>query len=147
MTDIQNKFDKLASDNGMLKSKIIMAEKTTRTLQENLNSINSKTTELERSIHKLQQHSRRESVEIPGIPRDFPHVILEEVVIKLQNKINVNLIKNDLMACHRLAISDRTIIKVLNRKNAEQIHEQQKQTKKYELFRYFEQNRSLEYFR
>lgn len=46
--DIKNKFDRLASDNEMLQSKIVVAEKTTRMLQENPNSTNSKITELER---------------------------------------------------------------------------------------------------
>ena len=83
LTDIQNKFDILASDNEMLQSKIIVAKKTTRTLQENLNSNNSKITKLERSVHKLEQYSRRECVEIAGIPRNIPHVILENVINKL----------------------------------------------------------------
>ena len=46
LTDIQSKFDKLASDNKIRQSKIIVAEKTTKTLQENLSSNNSKITEL-----------------------------------------------------------------------------------------------------
>ena len=83
LTDIQNKFDILASDNEMLQSKIIVAKKTTRTLQENLNSNNSKITKLERSVHKLEQYSLRECVEIAGIPRNIPHVILENVINKL----------------------------------------------------------------
>lgn len=37
------------------------------------------------------------------------------------NKFDVNLTKNDLVIYHRLANSDRIIIKVLNRKHAEQI--------------------------
>ena len=117
LTDIQSKFDKLASDNEILRSKIIVAEETTKTLQENLSSNNSKITELERLIHKLEQYSCRECVEIAGIP----HVFLEDVVIKLLNKIGVNLIKNDLVACHRLVNSDKTIIKVSHKKHAEQI--------------------------
>ena len=64
LTDIQIKFDKRASDNEMLQSKIIVSEKTTGTLQENLNSNNSKITELEISVHKLKQYSRKECVEI-----------------------------------------------------------------------------------
>lgn len=36
MTDIQIKFDKLASVNEMLQRKIVVTEKTTGTLQENL---------------------------------------------------------------------------------------------------------------
>ena len=100
LTDIQSIFDKLASDNDILQSKIIVAEKTSKTLQENLSSNNSRITDLERSLHKLEQYSRRECVKIAGIPRDIPHVILEDFVIKLLNKIGVNLTKNDLVACH-----------------------------------------------
>lgn len=37
------------------------------------------------------------------------------------NKFDVNLTKNDLVIYHRLTNSDRIIIKVLNRKHAEQI--------------------------
>ena len=100
LTHIQSIFDKLASDNDILQSKIIVAEKTSKTLQENLSSNNSRITDLERSLHKLEQYSRRECVKIAGIPRDIPHVILEDFVIKLLNKIGVNLTKNDLVACH-----------------------------------------------
>ena len=110
LTDIQSKFDKLANDNEVLQTKM---------LQENLSS-NSKITDLER-FHKLEQYSRRECVEIAGMPRDIPHLILEDVVIKLLNKIGMNLTKNDLVACHRLANSHRTIIKVLNKKHVELI--------------------------
>ena len=115
LTHIQSIFDKLASDNDILQSKIIVAEKTSKTLQENLSSNNSRITDLERSLHKLEQYSRRECVKIAGIPRDIPHVILEDFVIKLLNKIGVNLTKNDLVASHRFANSNRTTIKVLNR--------------------------------
>ena len=48
LTDIQSKFYKLASDNEILRSKIIVAENTTKALQENLNSNTFKITELER---------------------------------------------------------------------------------------------------
>lgn len=43
VTDIQSKLDKLASDNDIVQSKIIMAAKITRKLQENLNSNNYRT--------------------------------------------------------------------------------------------------------
>lgn len=77
MTDIQIKFDKLASVNEMLQRKIVVTEKTTGTLQENLiNSNNSKVTELERSAHNLKHYSRKNCAEIAGIPRDISHVTL-----------------------------------------------------------------------
>ena len=55
LTDLQRKFDKLVSDNEILQSKIIVAEKTLKTCQENLSSNNSKITDLERSFHTLEQ--------------------------------------------------------------------------------------------
>ena len=64
LTDIQSKLGKLASDNEILQSKIIVAEETSKTLQENLSSNNSKITDLERSFHKLEQYSHGECVEI-----------------------------------------------------------------------------------
>ena len=54
LTNTQSKFDKLASDSEILQSKITVVKKTTKALQENLNSNNSKITEQERSIHKLE---------------------------------------------------------------------------------------------
>ena len=50
-------------------------------------------TKLERSFHNLKQYSRRECVEIAGIPRDIPHVITQDVVIKLLIKTDVDLPK------------------------------------------------------
>lgn len=67
----QSNFYKLAGGNEMLHPRIIVAGKTTSTLQENLNSNNSKITELERSVQKLEQNSRRKCVEIATIPRIF----------------------------------------------------------------------------
>ena len=63
----------------MLRSKVIVAEQTTSTLQEILSSSDSRITELEILVHKLEQYSHK--VEIAGILRDIPHVILEDVAI------------------------------------------------------------------
>ena len=71
---VQRNF-KLASNNEILQSKIIVAEKTLKMLQENLSFNNSKITDLERSFHKLEQYSHRECVEIAGIPQNVPHLI------------------------------------------------------------------------
>ena len=38
--------------------------------------------ELERSVHKLEQYSCRECIEIAGILWVIPHIILEDVAIK-----------------------------------------------------------------
>ena len=78
-------------------------------------------TELERTIQKKNILAKK-YVEIFGIPQNIPHVNLDEIALKVSNKINVKLTKIDLLACHRLGNSDRTITKVTqNRKYAKQI--------------------------
>ena len=56
----------------------------------NLNSSNSRITELGRSVHTMKQYSRRECIEIAGMLWVIPHVIPKDVVIKLLNKIEMN---------------------------------------------------------
>ena len=55
----------------------------------NLNSSNSRITELGRSVHTMKQYSRRECIEIAGML----WVIPKDVVIKLLNKIEMNFFK------------------------------------------------------
>ena len=68
LTDFQNKFNNLASDNEMLREKIIVAKKTTSTLPENLSRSNYRITKLKKSANKLEQYSLKEYAGIAGIP-------------------------------------------------------------------------------
>ena len=96
-----------------VKCEIMVTEKIRNTLQKKKNNFSdAKIMELERSIHKLEIYSVRECAQIARTLRDILNVTLEDVVNKLLNKRDVKLTNNDLVDCHKLANSDRTIIKV-----------------------------------
>ena len=116
---------------GELKSKILICEETIdsyaadvaryKSISENcaeevtqlkfdINEINYELAEaddyskhLERELNSLQQYTRRESVEISGIPDALQQRDLEEVVIGLLRRIGVYQLEgNEISACHRL---------------------------------------------
>ena len=59
-------------------------------------------TDLERDSFASQQYSRRDSIEIVGIPESIGNEDLEAKTIKLLKAINVDVTASDIQACHRL---------------------------------------------
>ena len=60
---------------------------------------------LEENSNSLEQHGRRNNLEITGIPDDVDDQKLEEKVIEILDKINVNVSSKDVEACHRIGKS------------------------------------------
>ena len=75
-------------------------------------------TDLERESFASQQYSRRDSIEIVGIPESIGNEDLEAKTIKLLKAINVDVTASDIQACHRLTKKSRVIVKFVNRKTA-----------------------------
>lgn len=57
---------------------------------------------LEKEIHLLNQYTRRENLEISGLPDDIAQKDLEIKVIEIINKIGVKITSYGLVGCHRL---------------------------------------------
>ena len=95
-------------ENQRLRSRIINLEKKVISLEENSNS--------------LEQYGRRNNLEITGIPDDVDDQKLEEKVIEILDKIDVNVSSKDVEACHRIGKSKNssktTIVRFVNRKHA-----------------------------
>ena len=81
---------------------------------------------LERNAYMNAQYLRRDTFEITGIPADIDNENIEDQVIEILNKdlkVNVNrqpIKKIDIHASHRFGKKDKVIVKVVNRKFAEQ---------------------------
>ena len=60
---------------------------------------------LEENSNSLEQHGRRNNLEITGIPDDVDDQKLEKKVIEILDKINVNVSSKDVEACHRIGKS------------------------------------------
>ena len=79
---------------------------------------------LERRTEAALQHGRLEQVVISGIPVEVEHENLEEKSMCLLNEIkNVQIQSRDIVACHRLGKNNDTIIRFLNRKDADDCFE------------------------
>ena len=75
---------------------------------------------VERHSWKNVQHSRRECVEVVGIPSSVEHDQLEPTVCRILHHIGVNISGDKIEACHQLGKnSDQTIVKFSSRKDCE----------------------------
>ena len=63
------------------------------------------------------QYSRRETVEVIGIPLSIRDQDLEGKVRNIFEEIGANTDERDMQACHRYREKDRTILKFVNRKD------------------------------
>ena len=70
----------------------------------------------------MEQYGRRNNIEIIGIPECVENEKLEETVVEVLNKIDLNVSNNDIEACHRLGKQKnkprKTIIRFVNGKFA-----------------------------
>ena len=98
-------IDALKEDNAQLGNKVELLEK--------------KLTEVEISRNKLEQYTRRNNIEIQGIPPQISDEKLEE---KVFGAMNIAITKNDVEDCHRLGKSSKsTIVQFVNRKHCNAI--------------------------
>ena len=70
-------------------------------------------------MHRLEQYSSRECIEIAGIPSSITSDWFEEHVLLIFEKLDVILEAMDIVACHRLGKTNRVFVKLLNRKDSQ----------------------------
>ena len=66
---------------------------------------------------------------LSGIPSSIAPKDLENFVLRLLQEMDVDLNKSQTVACHRLEKTDRTIVKSLNRKDAENVFSNKRKLK------------------
>ena len=66
---------------------------------------------LERNAVTNSQYSRKEKIELNHVPTDITENVLEENICKAFPLTGVNVIPNDLAACHRIKRSDKVTVK------------------------------------
>ena len=68
-------------------------------------------------------------MDFSGIPNSVALKDLENFIQRLLQEISINLEKSRIVACHRLGKTDRTIVKFLNRRDAENVYSNKKKLK------------------
>ena len=124
---IDSKSDERKKENEVLKTKVLVAEKTLLTISMNYKNINEKVIEMERNMQRLEQYSCCECIETAGILSSITNDLLEEYILLIFEKLDV-LGVMDIVACHGLGETNRVIVKLLNHKDSQYILE-----KKYKL--------------
>ena len=76
---------------------------------------------MEENSNSLEKYGRRNNIDITGIPDDIGDQDLEEKVIEVLDKIDVNVSSQGTEACHRIEksknFSKTTIVRFVNRKH------------------------------
>ena len=106
---IQKSMDELRLQNTQLESTLAVTKNVNDQLIKRIES-------LERQANANSQYSRRECVEISGIPKTVTDENLENKVCEILCDIGVVVTGDRIEACHRLK-NDRTIVKFASRKD------------------------------
>ena len=134
-------MDLLNKKNNLLRCRLRVVENTSTLLAKNHHKSSEKIINPQKDLHKMEQYSRRECIEIAGIPLSITNDLLEEHVLLIFSKIGVNIDELDIAACHRLGSTDRTIVKLLNRKDAVKLRKNKNKLKYLDLYEnYNEEN-------
>ena len=104
--EMNSNFKKLGADVSIVKT---------------VNLLLKKSVDIEWQCWADAQYSRRECLEIAGIPTSIPQQNLEEKVSQIFEAIGVSVDKNDIDDCHRLRDKERTIVKFLQRNDCKQV--------------------------
>ena len=117
--DIQSftvkKFDDLSTKMDALSAEV---DKLKESKSNHSPDIDKRISDIEKELYRQQQYSRRDCIEITGIPENIADGnALEAKSIEILKSIDVPLRHKDISACHRLP-KGKVIIKFINRKDA-----------------------------
>ena len=108
--DYQNKFDtvlkNIDSELLDLKNKFTELESDLEISRNVNNKLVDQVTRLERKCWENEQYSRRECIEISGIPQSIEQIDLERTVLNVFDKIDAPVDPQNIEACHRLKSDD-----------------------------------------
>ena len=111
----------ILEENKKLKERVRNIEEINKNLEEDL-------VDMEVAVAKQDRYSRRNNIEIAGIPDHIDGDQLEDVAIAILNKLDVKCVSHDLEACHRLPLTKkekssgrpkRTVLRFVNRRFSE----------------------------
>ena len=71
-------------------------------LQQKVQHLEKKLSDIEIAENKLEQYTRRNNTEIQGIPSSVHDNLLEDKVIDIFSQLNITISKSDIEDCHRL---------------------------------------------
>ena len=121
---LNDDFDDMKSNLEKLNAKLDKLESDNKIVS-NINSkLVNRTISLERRIMHMEQYSRKECLELSGIPDSVTDNNLEEFTLKIFDAIDAPVCATNIESCHRLFSyqkPNKVIVKLSRRKDAENI--------------------------
>ena len=102
-------------------------------MKDRIATLENRVIDIERTLNMNNQNSRKNNIEVDGIPKEINHHLLEDTVVNIFNSLPEPLqcSKNDFEAVHRMSPrTDTVIVKAKSRKTIEKINKQKKLFKK-----------------
>ena len=93
----ENVLNKVLEENRKLRKRVEKLEEDKEELYDSIS-------EVQRNLNKQDQYSRRNNIELSGIPDSVNN--LAEIVVKILNSVNIECDSTDIEACHRLPLSN-----------------------------------------
>ena len=95
--------------------------------------LNKRVIYMERQCWANAQYSRRECLEVTGIPRHLSNKNLESKVLEVFSKVGCEILSRNIEACHCLTNNNRVIVKFLRRKDCDQVVSAKRELRKVKL--------------
>ena len=95
--------------------------------------LNKRVIDMERQSWVNAQYSRRECLEVAGIPRDVSNENLESKVLEVFSKVGFEILSHDIEACYCLSNNDIVIVKFLRGKDCDQVLSVKRNLRKMKL--------------
>ena len=89
---------------------------------------------MERKMDRLEQYSRCECIEIARVLKSITNDLLEEHFILIFEKLRVVMEPIGIVACHRLRETGKVIVKLLNKKDGQNVIEEKHKLKSINLY-------------
>lgn len=122
---LSSKYDSVSQVLQSIKKQLASTEKSVIKQQDEMLKLQTKVSEVDAIVDELQQYSRRDCLEISGIPR-LPNDEPNKIIMELGDIIGVQMSESDISVAHRLPDSkktkDRTIVKFTRRQKKDEFY-------------------------
>ena len=129
------RIDNLISTADNLSSKLAQVESSLLVTKTVNNELLKRVTSLERGLHSQERYSRRECLEVVGIPSSINDKNLQSTVCSILGDIDLVCDSNDIEHCHRIK-GDKTIIKFSCRRKSSEVLNKKKKLKNLDIGKY-----------
>ena len=110
LTDVQSDLKSMTERFMKMESELLVAKSANVKLHDMVSVLQRRVTTAERRSFAIEQYSRSECIEISGIPTSVQHNDLEDKTLQVFKKIDINVLPENIEACHRLSSKNANII-------------------------------------